>query len=273
MKRRLILTLAVSVLSGFLFAQGLQAAVPQMINYQGTLTDKSGTPVNGSYAIEFKLYDVPSGGAALWSEQWAGTSQIPVVGGTFNVMLGFLSPIPTSFFSDHPVTYLGIKVGADSEMLPRQQITSVGYAFTAGNGVPKGGIIMWSGTIDQIPASWALCDGVERTLPDGSKITPPDLTDRFVLGAGRGYAAKSTGGSSIKDLRHTHPLPAHTHSVNNVRRTAGSHEDNSGFDMGDWWGGWTSSGAPEVAVNIESSGNASQDIMPPYFALAFVMKL
>lgn len=167
----------------------MAGSVPQMINYSGSLTNAGGTPVsNGNYSIEFKIYNVASGGSPLWSEKWdVTTSQIAVVGGIFNVMLGFQSSIPASFFADYPVTYLSIKVGTDSEMLPRQQITSVGYAFTAGNGVPKGGIIIWSGAVNQIPSGWTLCDGNNGT---------PNLMDRFVVGAGSGYAVAATGGFS-----------------------------------------------------------------------------
>lgn len=41
-------------------------------------------------------------------------------------------------------------------------------------GVPIGGIILWSGTVASIPATWALCDGNNGT---------PDLRDKFVVGA------------------------------------------------------------------------------------------
>ena len=132
--------------------------VPQMINYSGTLNDINGNPVtNGNYSMEFRIYDQASGGVALWTEKWdTTTSQVPVVNGVFNVMLGAIdkvnNPIPANFFAEHPTAFLGIKVGNDSEMLPRQMITSVGYALSAWNGVPKGGIIMWSGTIVDIPA-------------------------------------------------------------------------------------------------------------------------
>ncbi len=40
--------------------------------------------------------------------------------------------------------------------------------------VPPGGIIMWSGAINDIPVGWALCDGSNGT---------PDLRDRFIVGA------------------------------------------------------------------------------------------
>ena len=115
------------IVAGFL-ASNTFAAVPQQINYQGTLTDKNGMAVpNGYCIIEFKLYNVATGGAALWSEKWdSTTSQVQTVGGGFNIMLGSYVSIPSDFFALHPVTFLGIKVGADTEMVPRQRIVSVG---------------------------------------------------------------------------------------------------------------------------------------------------
>lgn len=52
---------------------------------------------------------------------------------------------------------------------------SLAYPPIAG-GVPVGGIIMWSGTIATIPATWALCDGTANS-------PGPDLRDKFVVGA------------------------------------------------------------------------------------------
>jgi hypothetical protein len=273
MKRGLILLFALAVLTGFFGAQGAYAGVPQMINYQGTLTDSTGTPVpNGNYNIEFKIYDVPSGGAALWSEKWdTTTSQIPAVGGIFNAMLGFQSPIPATFFADHPVAYLGIKVGTDSEMLPRQQITSVGYAFTAGNGVPKGGIIMWSGTIDQIPAGWALCDGNNGT---------PDLRDRFVVGSGSTYAKGATGGEAQHTLAfnempsHNHGVtdPGHVHSYYmNLSDTVGSGYPASNDSQNAYT---KNTNSATTGISIQNAGGGQpHNNLPPYYALAYIMKL
>jgi hypothetical protein len=42
--------------------------------------------------------------------------------------------------------------------------------------VPVGGIIMWSGSIASIPASWAFCDG-------SSNAPGPDLRNTFIVGA------------------------------------------------------------------------------------------
>ncbi len=162
-------------------------------------------------------------------------------------------------------------------MLPRQQITSVGYAFTAGNGIPKGGIIMWSGAIDQIPAGWALCDGVERTLPDGAKVTPPNLNDRFVVGAGGGYAVAATGGVISNNISHTHSVPSHTHHID-VSFTSCIGDCTDGAEDGDKDVGSESHGHHLVA-DTQASGTATTGAggsisnRPPYYALAFIMKL
>ncbi|HET6402712.1 MAG TPA: hypothetical protein VFH95_15110 [Candidatus Kapabacteria bacterium] len=57
--------------------------------------------------------------------------------------------------------------------------------------IPIGGIIMWSGTVSNIPAGWALCDG---NTYNGHAT--PNLKDRFIVGAGGTYAVGSTGGST-----------------------------------------------------------------------------
>ena len=86
----------------------LAGSVPQMINYQGTLTDTSGNPVtDGQYAVVFNIYDVATGGAPLWTETWnVTTSPVVTSKGNFNVLLGTYSAIAASFFDDNPVTYL-----------------------------------------------------------------------------------------------------------------------------------------------------------------------
>ncbi len=48
--------------------------------------------------------------------------------------------------------------------------------------IPKGGIIMWSGTVDNIPTGWRLCDGNGGVQING--ITIPNLSNRFVVAAG-----------------------------------------------------------------------------------------
>src|SRR5690606_19438934 len=70
-------------------------------------------------------------------------------------------------------------------------------------GIPIGGIIMWSGSIDSIPPGWALCDGRNGT---------PDLRDKFIVGAGQSYQVGNTGGRKEVTLT-TSQLPTHTHTA------------------------------------------------------------
>lgn len=102
-------------------------AVPGKINFQGALTAADGSRLaDGSYSIAFALYNVPSGGTPLWSN----TQTVELQHGVFSIELGNVgTPINGSIFSGD--CYLGMTVEAETEMIPRQQILSVGYSFKA----------------------------------------------------------------------------------------------------------------------------------------------
>jgi hypothetical protein len=87
----------------------------------------------------FRLYDAATGGTPLWSEQWTGSNGVRVSDGLFNVMLGSLTPLPISQFTNYPSLFLGITVGTDDEMAPRVQLGSVPFAVQALT-VPDGSI-------------------------------------------------------------------------------------------------------------------------------------
>ena len=76
--------------------------------------------------------------------------------------------------------------------------------------VPIGGIIMWSGSVATIPSSWRLCNGANGT---------PNLQDRFIVGAGSGYAVAATGGSATVTLDTTQ-MPQHSHGGITSTQTA-----------------------------------------------------
>lgn len=77
---------------------------------------------------------------------------------------------------------------------------TVGGNLSAANFI--GIIVMWSGAANAIPAGWKLCDGRNGT---------PDLRDRFVIGAGSGYAVGASGGNNTISLN-VAQLPAHSHT-------------------------------------------------------------
>ena len=126
----LILTLAFAFCPSSCFSE-----IPRLINYQGKLTDSNGAPVTETKSITFKIYNVVSGGIPLWEE----TRSVTINKGIFNVLLGSSTDLNLAF--DEPY-YLGVQITGDSEMTPRQRITSSAYAIrseTANNlrnGIP-----------------------------------------------------------------------------------------------------------------------------------------
>jgi len=106
-------------------AAGLYGAVPETINYQGYLTDTNGKAVNGTLSITFRIWDAVNGGVSQWEETH---SIVPVNDGVYSVILGSINPVLLDFSNQY---YLGVTVGTNNEMTPRQTMTSVASALTA----------------------------------------------------------------------------------------------------------------------------------------------
>lgn len=103
---------------------------PSVISYQGSLTNAASQPVNGNVNMTFRLYSVPTGGTALWTETRSGVNAVPVNNGYFSLLLGGLTPIPAGVWNNAQL-YLGIQVGSDAEMSPRQPVGAVPVAMQA----------------------------------------------------------------------------------------------------------------------------------------------
>ncbi len=101
------------------------------ISYQGRLADSGGTPLTGVYNLEFRIYDVPTGGVPLWTELWTGASAVNISDGLFNVMLGSIDNTLAASIDGYDELYLGITVDTDSEMIPRVQLGSVPFSMQA----------------------------------------------------------------------------------------------------------------------------------------------
>ena len=158
-----------------------------------------------------------------------------------------------------------------------QVLLSAGGSTTPtwGSAIPSGIITMWSGTIATIPSGWYLCNGSNGT---------PDLRDKFIIGANAdsGGAAKTnvtgsytqTGGT--KDaivVSHTHTAtvtdPGHFHS-NGSTTYYNADSGNAGFVNNTANTGTATTGIT-VANSTEGSSGTNQNL-PPYYALAFIMK-
>ena len=109
-----------------LLASAASADIPQLLSYQGYLTDDAGQPLNGVQAITFSIHDAAEKGTQLWSE----TQNVMVANGLFNILLGTVTLIPAEVF-DGDQQYLAVRVGAGPELAPRTRLVSVGHCFTA----------------------------------------------------------------------------------------------------------------------------------------------
>ena len=120
-----------------------------------------------------------------------------------------------------------------------------------GGGVPSGVVVMWSGSIGSIPSGWALCDGTNGT---------PDLRNRFIVGAGSSYGIGNTGGEAFHTLTIAE-MPSHTH-------------EESGHGG---WPGCACGGDPvghyKQVQTGPAGGNQPHENRPPYYALAYIMRL
>lgn len=121
-KKSLILfVLAIIAVNSVVFA------VPQMIDFQGRLLDK-GKPVNDKKDITFRFYSSEVDQVPLlgWLDE---KKEVKVNNGIFNTKIGSIeNPIPQEIFDGKEI-WVEVEIG--EEKLPRQQLSSVGYAIKA----------------------------------------------------------------------------------------------------------------------------------------------
>jgi microcystin-dependent protein len=143
---------------------------------------------------------------------------------------------------------------------------------------PKGMIMIWKGSVNNVPQGWALCDGTKDT---------PDLRGRFVLGANpTDWPVAKDSSLSVNQLeqkggKEEHSLtieemPKHSHSYihQTMRVNAGSegfagnnddvlHLPNTQTGL---------KGGPAGSPEVEGLGKPHNN-MPPYYVLAYIMKM
>src|ERR1700722_10812287 len=123
-----IVVVLFTVLNFPFFVSSADASINNQINFQGKLVNSNGTNVaDSSYSVVFSLYNVSSGGSAIWTE----TDSVTTTNGIFQVALGAVTSLPGNVDFNNNSIYLGIKVGTDSEMTPRVRFSAVPYAFNA----------------------------------------------------------------------------------------------------------------------------------------------
>jgi microcystin-dependent protein len=176
----------------------------------------------------------------------------------------------------------------------------------------KGIIVAWSGAISDIPIGWKLCDGTKYKALDGSDLQSPDLRSKFIVGASKPGTSSNgnvngnvngwgpdgqqsypnmplaprmvadQGGEENHKLT-TNEIPSHKHAA--TKSCMGSDP------TGDWstytdmrsthgWNCQDRSGGKEIFTNWGNDpntgaplGNGAHNNMPPFYALAYIIKL
>jgi len=157
--------------------------------------------------------------------------------------------------------------------------------------VPVGGIILWSGADNAVPAGWALCNG--QTV---NGRTTPNLQGRFVMGSSSGRGVGTIGGAESVTLT-INQLPAHNHVVSGNTSSSGAHTHpfrafhanfahkgsaTEGSTKNDGDGSFTDDSAVQSAgdhthsINLTSQstgGGQAISILPPFYAMAYIMRV
>jgi hypothetical protein len=134
-----VLLVALLITSNLATAQtsAASAAVPPMVNFNGTLTGLHNQPMTAVVGVTFSLYKDAQGGAPLWME----TQNVqPDKGGHYKVMLGSTTSqgLPSALFSSGEARWLGVHVQGQEEQ-PRVLLLSVPYALKALDAETLGG--------------------------------------------------------------------------------------------------------------------------------------
>ena len=140
-----------------LFALPLSAEVPQLVSYQGYLTDDVGYPTTDpALDMAFSIWDDATDtdpSHQLWTETWdTGTSPVSVYDGYCTVLLGSYQPFGT-LFEDHDDLWLEIEVDG-SLLTPRKRIAASAYNQRS----KVAGSVPWTGIMG-MPAGFA--DGTD----------------------------------------------------------------------------------------------------------------
>lgn len=138
---------------------------------------------------------------------------------------------------------------------------------------PSGIIAMWSGVISNIPTGWYLCDGSNGT---------PDLRNKFIIGATlddtvaktsiTGSNTQTGGSKDAVVVTHNHTLsdPGHTHTTNGTTYGGGPQGLVGG---GNPYLAAETIGTSTTGITLADTGvSGTNQNLPPYFALAFIMK-
>lgn len=292
--------------SNTVLAQGVSGGTIQMSNNTPAVSINDIVVMDGTGLIQttdnasVDLYINPSKQSIYISNVITGAVAIFGASGSASYLGTGLPPVTTPAvlanqyngaelrFSDGSVNVYGIKetsgnllfsspsVSNAITIAPSGQVTIPD--IVSGSFVPIGGIIMFSGSVGSLPPNWKVCDGTNGT---------PDLTNKFVIGAGT-FASGTAGGSNIISISN---LPSHGHSIVDLTHshtvyTAGSSDTfgrvggttNFAKDLQTLTTSSASTGITKTDIVVTSDSNGTvatigQAYYPPFYALAYIMRV
>ena len=159
-----------------------------------------------------------------------------------------------------------------------------------GSSDPVGTIVAWSGSVASIPSEYQLCDGSAASTSALQAITGanvPDLTNRFIVGAGNttvagtypGVGVGSTGGSANavvashshgtygSESGYRHPVRAGTDASFDWDSHTASNEDGT-YDTDSR----TDTAGLDADGNVNNTQSGTNANLPPYYALCYIIK-
>jgi hypothetical protein len=218
----------------------------------------------------------PNAGGLIYTYQ-AGSSTLLTTYTTVNGTIANTNPIvldaygrtPSEIWMQTGYSYKFVIQTADAVTLQTldnlypilQNSSATVDPFTAGM------IIIWSGSLGSVPAGWVLCDGTNST---------PDLRSRFIVGAGSTYAVGATGGSADAIVvSHTHTIidPGHTHPMPQILTDTGCGPSPTVSNASCTATTAFNTTSNTTGITNQSTGTSGTNAnLPPYYALAYIMK-
>lgn len=147
--------------------------VPKLINYQGFL-EQSGSAANGDFTVILRLYNMQSGGTALFAD----SNTVTVTDGLYSTLIGD-DPVFGTMVDALTNSSVWVEIEVDGTVLtPRERLVSSAYAIRAAPQVSfrastSGGAVPESTVTNVNFSTEHHDDGNNFTTGDGAKFTAP----------------------------------------------------------------------------------------------------
>lgn len=273
------------IVSLLVLVPSIAFAFPRELPHQGRLTDALGEPLDGTYDVHFTLWDAPSLGNDLWTE----TLSVDAADGYYATVLGTTvgNELQDAWFEDNAALYLGIAIGTEPEMTPRQRLMPAPYALVAGS--VDGGSVAASdvsvtgpltlGTVTEGACGTTVGDGTLRWngTDDVVEVCVGTAWEGLTGSGGNDGSTAANAASSCDALHTSHPsLPSNAYWID-LDGPTGDPAFQAYCDMVTDDGGWTwvihtnTSGQYSSSTTYNGSGGYSLANVPPHSEIATML--